>query len=105
MKKIALTQRLVENSTYKETRETLDINYSKLLFKAGFLPIVMPYEIDFNVYFSKLEIDGVLLTGGNDLNALNENYLSKKRDTYEFELLKYAIKKIFLYLEYVVGYK
>lgn len=91
MKKIAITQRLLENETYYEIREALDINYCKLIKACGFLPIVLPYEVDFEKYFKELSIDGVLLTGGNDLDNCNSNKLSKKRDRYEKKLLKYCI--------------
>lgn len=92
MKKIAITQRLIQNENYYEIREALDINYCKLVNACGFLPIVLPYEIEFNKYFEELRIDGVILTGGNDLNSCNCNELSKKRDIFEKKLLAYCIK-------------
>lgn len=91
MKKIVLTQRLAENDSYKETREALDIQYAKLIKEAGFLPIVLPYEVDFRDYFFEFDIDGIVLTGGNDLNSLNPNTLSEQRDKYEKSLITYAI--------------
>jgi N5-(cytidine 5'-diphosphoramidyl)-L-glutamine hydrolase len=91
MKKIALTQRLVDNKSYKETREALDVNYAKLVNAAGFLPIILPYEVEFSEYFQELDISGFLLTGGNDLNSINPNPLSEQRDKYEKELIVYAI--------------
>ncbi|WP_295052850.1 type 1 glutamine amidotransferase [Sulfuricurvum sp.] len=92
MKKIAITQRLIANSSYHETREALDIQYSKLIHAAGFLPIILPYEVDFKEYFSECTIDGILLTGGNDLNSVNEDSLSKQRDEYEKALIKFAVE-------------
>lgn len=92
MKKIAITQRLIQNETYYEIREALDINYCKLVQACGFLPIVLPYEVDFEKYFDEIGIDGVIFTGGNDLNSCNCNKLSKKRDNFEKELLQYCIK-------------
>lgn len=92
MKKIAITQRLIENKEYKEVRETLDLNYSKLVSRLGFLPIVLPYEVDFKDYFKAFKIDGILLSGGNDLNSLNPSFIAKKRDDFEFLLLEYAIE-------------
>jgi 3'(2'),5'-bisphosphate nucleotidase len=92
MKKIVITQRLIENDSYFEIREALDINYSKLIYECGFLPIVLPYEVDFKNYFNELRVDGVLLTGGNDLNSCNKGKISQKRDQYEKELLKYSIE-------------
>ena len=42
MKKIAITQRLIDNDSYKEIRETLDINWGKIFLQMNFLPIVLP---------------------------------------------------------------
>jgi len=91
MKKIAITQRLVENTSYKETREALDVNYAKFISEAGYLPIALPYKVDFVEYFKELDISGVLLTGGNDLNSINPSPLSKQRDEFEKRLISYAI--------------
>ena len=91
MKKIAITQRLIKHESYNEIREALDVNYCKLVRACGFLPIVLPYEIDFKEYFSNIQIDGVLFTGGNDLNECTSNHLSKKRDDFEKQLIEYCI--------------
>ena len=91
MKKIAITQRLIENTSYKETREVLDINYAKFINEAGYLPIALPYKVNFIEYFEEFNISGVLLTGGNDLNSINPSPLSKQRDKFEKELISYAV--------------
>ena len=91
MKKIAITQRLISHDTYDEIREALDINWGKFVMELGFLPSVLPYEVDFKFFFKKLDIKGVILTGGNDLNILNSNNLALKRDLYENNLIKYTI--------------
>jgi len=92
MKKIAITQRLVENGSYSEMRECLDVNYSKLIYACGYLPIVLPYEVAFESYFKNIDISGVVLTGGNDLNCCHKSSLSKKRDLFEKKILKYCIE-------------
>tara|TARA_B100001123_G_scaffold246078_1_gene275006 strand:- start:214 stop:843 length:630 start_codon:yes stop_codon:yes gene_type:complete len=93
MKKIAITQRLLINGNYYEYREALDIRWGLLFKELGFLPIVLPTEYDFNIYFETLDIDGIFITGGNDLNTLNPNELSKKRDEFEKRLIEYGIEK------------
>lgn len=93
MKKIALTQRLISNDSYFETRETLDIRWGHLFKELGFLPIVLPYGIDFKSYFKYIDIDGVILTGGNDLSSLNNSNLSVLRDEFERNLIEYAISR------------
>lgn len=90
MKKILITQRLAENESYFEQREILDVSWGRLFKKIDILPIVLPYECDFKSYFENIEIDGVLLSGGNDLNSLNQNKLSLKRDAYELKLIEYC---------------
>lgn len=92
MKKIAITQRIIDHTGHNETRESLDINYCKLVYECGFLPIELPYEVNFKSYFMELNIEGVLLTGGNDLNVCNPNKLSKKRDEFEKKLISYCIE-------------
>lgn len=92
MKKIAITQRLLLNESYYEVREALDIKWALLLKELNFLPIVLPTQYDFEEYFNTLGIDGILLTGGNDLNSVNENKESSLRDEFEKKLIKYAIK-------------
>lgn len=92
MKKIAITQRLILNNSYYEVREALDTNWGLLFKELNFLPIILPIESNFEAYFNNIDIDGVLLTGGNDLNNINENKESYKRDEFEKELIKYAIK-------------
>ena len=92
MKKIAITQRLIVHKDYPEIREALDINWSLLLFQIGFLPIAIPYEIDFRQYFENNKIDGILLTGGNDLSKISPNSLSKKRDKLEKEIIQFGIE-------------
>ncbi len=93
MRKIALTQRLLLNESYCEVREALDIHYCKFIAACGFLPVVLPYEVDFKNYFDVCGVDGVLLTGGNDLNSLCASELSKKRDSFERELLGCCIER------------
>ena len=91
MKKIVVTQRLTNNESYFEQREMLDISWGKLFDDIDLLPIILPYEYNFEKYFKKFKIDGILLTGGNDLNSLNQNELSFKRDNFENKLIKFAI--------------
>lgn len=92
MKKIAITQRILSNKTYFEQREALDIRWSILLKELNYLPIILPIGIDFKDYFHNNNIEGILLTGGNDLNSLKINDLSRLRDVYELNLISYGIE-------------
>ncbi len=93
MKIIAVTQRLVLNQNYYEMREALDVKWGKLFKKINFLPVILPIEFEYEKYFNSIKIDGIILTGGNDLNNSNKNKLSLKRDIFEKKLIRYAIKK------------
>jgi len=91
-KKIAITQRLISNDSYYEIREALDIKWGALFQEIEFLPIALPIEYDFEKYFKIIGIDGIFLTGGNDLNSLNPSKASAQRDFFEKRLINYGIK-------------
>lgn len=91
MKKIGITQRIFNHHEYKETREALDINWSRYIYELGFIPLIIPININPNKYFKYFKIDGFLLSGGNDTYSKSKNKLSKKRDEFEFAILNYAI--------------
>jgi len=93
MKKIAITQRLIETQGYFEWRECLDVRWGKLFLELDFVPVILPLEYDFKKMFKELHIEGLLLSGGNDLFQFSENDLSKKRDAFEKELLAFSISE------------
>lgn len=91
---IGITQRLILNESYYEERECLAKEWGELfnseLFQ-GFLPLPLSFEIDFSLY--KKHLKAVILSGGNDLNFLNPNAMSKKRDNYETQIIQTCIKE------------
>ncbi|MFN8673252.1 MAG: gamma-glutamyl-gamma-aminobutyrate hydrolase family protein [Candidatus Sericytochromatia bacterium] len=91
MKKIAITQRLIENNSYYELRDCLDTNWNRLFQHLNFVQIILPTNCDFETYHYELNIDGIILSGGNDLNSINSNNLSNIRDNFEKNLIRYAI--------------
>jgi gamma-glutamyl-gamma-aminobutyrate hydrolase PuuD len=91
MKKVLITQRLIIDENHYEHREALDVNWGKVFMELNILPIPLPVEYDFTKYFDCIDIDGVLLTGGNDLNSVTPGLESKKRDVFEKKIIKYAI--------------
>ena len=82
MKKIAITQKVIENKDYLELREALDIRWGELFKELDFLPIVLPINYDFKRY----DFDGVILSGGNDVGEFDF------RDKFELDLIKYCIE-------------
>lgn len=90
---LAITTRLVAHDAYDETRECLASDWGALFERealfAPFLPLVVSYEIPFERYAPF--VVGVILSGGNDLAACNDNPLSQKRDAYEHGIIETAI--------------
>jgi N5-(cytidine 5'-diphosphoramidyl)-L-glutamine hydrolase len=84
---------LILNSDYYELREALDVNWGLMFKELNFLPIILPIEHDFESYFNEIDINGIILTGGNDLNSINPDKISEKRDLFEKKLIEYGIKK------------
>ena len=83
---IGITQRLEQNSTYYEIREALSLEWGELLSDVNFIPLSYTKPIE------KYNINGIILSGGNDLSHLNPNNLSILRDKYENNVIKYAIE-------------
>jgi len=85
MKRIAITQRRDRVPNRSEVRDALDVTWSKYLFQLGILPIPVCSELaDTDGYIDALGIQGVILSGGNDLGQMLE------RDKMERRLLDHA---------------
>jgi len=94
MKKIAITQRIIKNNEYSEIRDALDVRWAELCGRLNYLPVLLPTYYDFRTYFKSLKIDGIILTGGNDLSSLSfGSELSQKRDVFEKNLIEFGIQK------------
>ena len=89
MKKILITQRVDLFKNIGETRESIDIKFFDLFASLKMLPIQISSELinpDYKLYefISNLSVDGIVLSGGNDIGSC------KKRDELEKELLSYS---------------
>ena len=91
--RIAITQRVDVINDYNETRDGLDQRWVKLLDPLGLQLIIMPNSIgNVREYYHDLEIQGLILTGGNDLLAFDtEINVSEERDRIEKELFQVAM--------------
>lgn len=89
MKKIAITQRLAIQESYAEQREILSCEWGSFLIKYGMLPIPLSYAIPVS-YYSSI-IDGVILSGGNDLSIFCSDVNSLKRDKYEKAVIEFCL--------------
>ena len=89
--KIGITQRVDRFEDIDEYRDTLDQRLINWVICAGFIPVTIPNslvdtsltnneQLNLNIWLNVLEIDAILLSGGNDIGDIKnrdmtENYL------------------------------
>lgn len=100
MKKLVLSMRVTEASNYYEKRNTLAYDYIDFFENIGFIVIPLPNNTNhINEYIDDLNVDGVVLTGGNNVSpklyGVQEDLESvyQERDSIEHDLLNISIKK------------
>jgi putative glutamine amidotransferase len=102
--KIAITQRVVLETRINERRDILDQQWTALAEVVGFLLMPVPNRLsDPKAYLQNLNVDGLILTGGNNIGyrsgkkieglTLQENDVAYERDYTETEVLTYCIDK------------
>ena len=92
MKAVAVTQRVSVIPAYGERRDCLDQAWTKFLTVCGLLPVVLPNDTEAAVTLCEhTGIDGLVLTGGNDLAALGGD--APERDAVENALLDLAERR------------
>lgn len=93
MKKIGLTQRVELIADYGERRDCLDQNWIKLLTQLGYCPVPLPNisktEL-IEAYMDALSLDGIILTGGNDLSWTQSPRAAIERDQFESVVIDYC---------------
>ena len=72
MKRIGITQRIDFIKEYGEIRNTLDIKWGELLESIDLLAIPLSININFSL-IDELNLNGIILTGGNDLSSQSKN--------------------------------
>ncbi len=89
MKRIGLTLRVEEVTSYGERRDCLDQRWALLLQRAGYLPMgLMNLTADAETLPESLGLAGVILTGGNDLASVPEgSNQAPERDAFETALI------------------
>jgi N5-(cytidine 5'-diphosphoramidyl)-L-glutamine hydrolase len=92
MKRIAVTQRVYETSSFGERRDALDQKWIKFLMSVDLLPVLLPNQLDCaKKIIKENQIDGILLTGGNSLVRYGGD--APERDKLEYFLLDWAMRK------------
>ena len=77
---------------YQELRECIDVSWYKLLISMGYLPVSFSAYFYVEDFMENVAIDGILLTGGNDLGYYSNNRVDRIRDRAEESLIKYGIR-------------
>jgi len=85
---ISLRVELIEK--YNEKRDTISQEWTNFLQKLAITPILIPNTLDdVKSYISDVGIDGIILSGGDNIGKFPE------RDETEKQILDYAIRKRF----------
>lgn len=92
--RIGITQRVEVVSDYGEVRDCLDQAWTSLLNRHGLLTVPLSNRIDDPAgVLSELDIQGLILSGGNDLSHLpHAANTSAARDKFESVALEWAIE-------------
>ena len=93
MKHILVSQRISLIPEYGEERDSLDVRWCDFCVKAGLVPVLFPANGNVGLYFDEFRIEGVLLTGGNDLAIFDPSQVNVKRDRLEEELVNAALSR------------
>ncbi|PIQ27990.1 hypothetical protein COW36_03305 [bacterium (Candidatus Blackallbacteria) CG17_big_fil_post_rev_8_21_14_2_50_48_46] len=92
MKWLAVTQRVEVHAEIQERRDALDQRWSAFLYQAGFLPLLLPNQLELAMeMLTTHPVQGLLLTGGNSLQRYGGD--APERDALEFALLQKAEEK------------
>lgn len=87
MRRIGVTQRLVRDVSTGEERDALDLRWTVFLEQCALLAVPAPSSASPEQWLEALSIQGVLITGGNDLSSVSDDPLSARRDAFERALL------------------
>ncbi len=91
--RIGITQRVITMDEIGERRDSLDQRWTTLMTGLGFTPILLPNMINnISEYLSDVRLDGVVLTGGDDImEYATESSATPERDRLEQALIEYCM--------------
>jgi N5-(cytidine 5'-diphosphoramidyl)-L-glutamine hydrolase len=88
MKSIGISQRMDRIDGRNEARDALDVEWSRLLWDLGYLPVVLSSGIEAtDEYLAALNLDGYILSGGGDIGT------APTRDRLEIAVLEDSIRR------------
>ncbi len=92
MRLIAVTQRVDRFPSYGEQRDALDESWTRFLIACECVPVPVPNHLEAaKMLLENIQIDGILLTGGNSLVRYGGD--APQRDETERYLIGYAMEK------------
>lgn len=91
-KKIFLTPKLFLDK-FKKTEISLDCEWFEYLLSINLIGFTGFYKKKSEVINIANYFDGLIVTGGGDINKIKKNKLNKIRDTFELKLINLFIKK------------
>jgi len=97
MKRIGITQRVELVQNYSERRDCLDQRWSAFVWELGYISLPLPNILPDQVVklLDTLNLDAVLLSGGNSITSLDPSAhdIAPERDAFESALLDDALKR------------
>jgi len=97
MKRLGITQRVENIHRYSERRDCLDQRWATMALHLGYLPLPLPNLATDQVpkLLDNLQLDGVLLSGGNSIASLEPESedAAPERHRFESALLEQAIER------------
>ncbi len=99
MKRIGITQRVEQVQNYSERRDCLDQRWPAFVWELGCVPIPLPNCPPSHVQnlLDELQLDAVILSGGNSIASLDASAAdaASERDAFESILLDEALERDF----------
>lgn len=97
MKRIGLTHRVDYIKSYGERRDSIDQAWYDLILSMEMLPIPLPNLPDDIAckLLDALDLDGIILTGGNSISSLdcNSRDCAPERDAFESAVITYCLER------------
>lgn len=97
---VAVSSRVTKAQNYYEMRNSISYDFISYLDKLSISSLIIPNNLEnLDKYLSEFKIDGIILTGGNNINPNKYNSYKKLSDVYverdqtEAFLFDYALSK------------
>ena len=96
MKRIGITQRVEIVKSYGERRDCLDQQWSNFIIQLGYIPVPLP-NVTADIageLVSTLQLDAIILSGGNSIASLNPESpdAAPERDDFEKAIISTALE-------------